>query len=271
MGLSRGAVSVTGTGGTPCHYEVVRAEARSNRSGLLDFPDAMGGRRSPLKGRWSRPMAFLKGGDCMDQADSALQGAIRGPIGAEIVRAASGEIRAYLQGASRDGTFNRSHRTLRISQADVRWLRVLGNLLGRLGKRSWMYREGTRSVWVIETSWHPESPQAISTCREAAAFIRGYFDAEGGVPADKHDRFYVQFVQKDYADLARVRDLLGLLDVQCGRLHNPSVRQDADYWRFYVLAASHRQFIRAVGSWHPRKRMLLDERALSPPVVRRHR
>ena len=31
MGLSLGAVSVTGTGGTPCHYEVVRAEARSDR------------------------------------------------------------------------------------------------------------------------------------------------------------------------------------------------------------------------------------------------
>ena len=37
MGLSRGAVSVTGTGGTPCHYEVVRVEARSIWSGLLSL------------------------------------------------------------------------------------------------------------------------------------------------------------------------------------------------------------------------------------------
>lgn len=61
----------------------------------------------------------------MNPAASALHGSICGPIGAEIDRATSGEIRAYLGGASRDGTFNRLHRTLRICQADVRWLRVL--------------------------------------------------------------------------------------------------------------------------------------------------
>jgi len=198
-------------------------------------------------------------------------GSICEPVGTEIDRATNNEIRAYLHGASRDGTFNRLHRTFRISQADLRWLRVLGDLLGRLGKRSWMYREGTRSVWVIETSWHLESLEAISTQKEAASFVRGYFDAEGGVPADKHDRFYVQFVQKDFADLARVRDLLGALGVLCGRIHNPSVRQDADYWRSYVLTASHERFVRAVGSWHPRKRPLLDERAISPGVVYRGR
>jgi len=76
----------------------------------------------------------------------ATRSSIPEPIAAEIDRATSGEIRAYLQGASRDGTFNRLHNTLRISQADVRWLRVLERLLGRLGKRSWMYREGTRNV-----------------------------------------------------------------------------------------------------------------------------
>lgn len=187
-------------------------------------------------------------------------------IEAEIYRATSDEIRAYLQGASRDGTFNRLHRTLRISQADVRWLLVLQRLLGRLGKRSWMYREGTRNVWVIETAWRPETPETARTPGEAAAFVRGYFDAEGGVPADARDRFYVQFVQKNHADLARTRDFLELLGVQCGRIHNPSARQDPDYWRFYVLAASHKRFIQSVASWHPRKGTLLDERVVSPSI-----
>ena len=172
----------------------------------------MAGRRSPLKGRRSWPIEFLKDGVRMDRAAPALHRSIRGPIGAEIDRATSGEIRAYLRGASRDGTFNRLHRTLRICQADVRWLRVLESLLARLGKRSWIYREGARSVWVIETSWHPEFPATVLGRGEAAAFARGYFDAEGGVPASARDRFYVQFVQKDHADLAHVRDLLGLLD-----------------------------------------------------------
>jgi len=184
-------------------------------------------------------------------------------IETEIDRATNDEINAYLQGASRDGTFNRLHRTLRIAQADVRWLQVLGDLLGRLGKRSWTYREGTRSVWVIETTWRSESPAMIRTQGEATSFVRGYFDAEGGVPGDAGARFYVQFVQKNHADLAHTRGLLGLLGVQCGRIHNPSARRDANYWRFYVLAASHRRFIETIGSWHPRKRMLLDERAHS--------
>jgi hypothetical protein len=124
---------------------------------------------------------------------------------------------------------------------------------------------------VIETTWRPDSTETVLTRAEAAAFVRGYFDAEGGVPGDAYDRFYVQFVQKNHADLARTRGLLGLLGVQCGRIHNPSVRQDADYWRFYVLTASHERFVRAVGSWHPRKRPLPDERAISPGVVYRGR
>ncbi|MDR7545150.1 MAG: LAGLIDADG family homing endonuclease [Armatimonadota bacterium] len=190
-------------------------------------------------------------------------------IEAEISRATASEIQAYLRGASRDGTFNRLHRTLRIAQADLRWLRVLGDLLGRLGKRSWTYREGARRVWVIETTWRPERSAMVRTIAEAAAFVRGYFDAEGGVPADSRARFYVQFVQKHHADLAHTHDLLELLGIRCGRVHNPSARRDADYWRFYVLAASHTRFVQAVGSWHPRKRALLDERTvLSPSALR---
>jgi hypothetical protein len=178
---------------------------------------------------------------------------------------------AYLQGARRDGTFNRSHGTLRIAQADSRWLHILTVLLGRLGKRSRIYREGPRNVWVIETVWRDGPWGAIVTEGEAAAFIRGYFDAEGGLPADVGARFYVQFVQKSRADLTYVRDLLSRLGVWCGRIHNPSGRQDPDYWRLYVLAASHGRFIRTVGSWHPRKRILLDERKALRGGVRRGR
>jgi hypothetical protein len=189
--------------------------------------------------------------------------ALVSPIRAEIDRATVSEIAAYLDGASRDGTFNRLHKTLRVFQSDIRWLRILKHLLSKLGKRSWTYREGARNVWVIETTWRPESSEPSRASGDAAAFVRGYFDAEGGVPVDADDRFYIQFVQKSHADLARVRDLLDLLGISSGRIHNPSARQAPDYWRFYVLAASHEQFIRTIGSWHPRKRTLLKERAIS--------
>jgi hypothetical protein len=198
-------------------------------------------------------------------------GSVCEAIEAEMARATSTEILAYLDGASRDGTFNRLHRTFRISQADARWLDVLGSLLARVGRRSWTYREGMRGVWVLETTWHPQTREVILTPGEGAAFVRGYFDAEGGVPTDSHARFYIQFVQKNRTDLIHVRGLVTWLGVRCGRVHNPSARHDPDYWRFYVRSVSHEQFVRTVGSWHPRKRTLLDERSLSPSIVRRAR
>jgi hypothetical protein len=179
---------------------------------------------------------------------------------AELLEADAREARAYLLGALRDGTFNRFHNTIRISQADRRWLDNLQRLFLNLGSRSWIYREGSRNVWVVETSYRLDAESDLGTSSERIAFVRGYFDAEGGIPRRNESRFYIQMVQKDRADLERVRAFLEELSIHCGRIHNPSVRVDPDYWRFYVLSRSHEEFIRRVGSWHPRKRQLLEAR-----------
>ena len=172
--------------------------------------------------------------------------------------------RAYLLGAAHDGTFNRVHSTLRIAQADPRWLEVLRALFAKLGSRSWIYREGQRNVWVIETSCTLESARGFNYADEQAAFVRGYFDAEGGIPTKRRTRFYIQFTQKDKTDLGHVRSLLCALGVSCGTIHNPSKRVDPNYWRFYVAASSVTAFIGQVGSWHPRKRPLLAQRVENP-------
>jgi hypothetical protein len=99
----------------------------------------------------------------------------------EVLRASPQEARAYLLGASRDGTFNRLHNTLRISQTDTRWLQILQVLFAKLGSRSWIYQEGERNVWVIETTCRLDQLAGPSSDLECAAFARGYFDAEGGV------------------------------------------------------------------------------------------
>jgi hypothetical protein len=78
---------------------------------------------------------------------------------AELLEADAREIRAYVSGASRDGTFSKRHKTLRISQADPRWLLALQILLARAGCRSWIYREGARNVWVIETTHQVVDPK----------------------------------------------------------------------------------------------------------------
>ncbi len=185
--------------------------------------------------------------------------AILPSIMADVQRASLGESRAYLTGAMHDGTFNRLHKTIRIAQADIRWLKVLQAVIRRIGSRSWIYREGNRRVWIVESTCRPGALDQ-ATARDAAAFVRGYFDAEGGMPRETHARFYIQITQKDRHDLGRVRDVLERLGVRCGRLHNPSVRADPDYWRFYVRTASHRAFADRIGSWHPQKRRLLADR-----------
>ncbi len=110
---------------------------------------------------------------------------------AELLKADARETRAYLLGALRDGTFNRFHGTIRISQSDRRWLEGLRELFSKLGSRSWIYREGKRSVWVVETTHRLDGEDEIFGSKERAAFVRGYFDAEGGIPRKREDRFYV--------------------------------------------------------------------------------
>ena len=112
---------------------------------------------------------------------------------------------------------------------------------------------------MIETKHRLEDETILRSRTERSAFIRGYFDAEGGIPRNTADRFYIQLVQKDLADLTRVRTILEGIDIHCGRIHNPSINVDPDYWRFYVLAESHEDFIRSVSSWHPRKLMFSIE------------
>ncbi len=178
----------------------------------------------------------------------------------EVESAGPEECAAYLAGASHDGAYSRLHGTLRISQSTPEWLTVLQAVFRRLGSRSWIYREGARHVWVVESTCRITAPLDIFGPCERAAYARGYFDAEGGLPWRTDRRFYIQLVQKDRRDLEHLRGCLADLGVRCGRIHNPSGRADPEYWRFYVLTSSHRDFIDLVGSWHPHKRGLLGAR-----------
>jgi hypothetical protein len=146
-------------------------------------------------------------------------------IGNELDSASREELRSYLAGASRDGTINRAHGTLRIAQADIAWLHVLQDVLKRLGHRSWIYRERS-TVHVIETCFRVDRSPALTDDPARSAFARGYFDAEGGLPRQLGARAYIQFVQKDLADLNLVRCAVVNLGVVCGRIHNPSWRVD---------------------------------------------
>ncbi len=181
---------------------------------------------------------------------------------AELLATSASGAWSYLFGAAHDATISSRHNTVRFGQADVEWLDVLRLLLKERGQKAWMYREGsTRQFWVLETSarWLANRSALFSTPEERRAYARGYFDAEGGIPRNVVARFYIQFVQKDRADIVNLRTILEEEGIVCGKLHQPSAT-DHPVWRFYVAAASQRDFVSRVGSWHPRKRDLLVAR-----------
>jgi hypothetical protein len=184
---------------------------------------------------------------------------------AELLGADKKDLEAYLQGALCDGTASALHRTHRIGQSDPRWLLTIRMILGALGHRSWIYREGrSRRFWVLETtapflSKHYD-PLPLAGSRSALGYVRGYFDADGGMPRDPNARLYLQFVQRDRESLERVVSLLHSWRIACGRVHNPSPRVDPNYWRVYVLSSCHERFLSLVGSWHPSKRQQMITR-----------
>jgi len=183
--------------------------------------------------------------------------------------------RAYLLGAMHDGTIR--SRTVRISQREDAYVQFLRRLVEREGYRAWTYREGrTRNLYVVEFSKSIFESVEISTEREIVDYVRGYFDADGGIPRNLSHGPYVYFCQKSRSDLALVRSYLVRIGIRCGVIHNPSWRVDPNYWRFYVRRQSLRSFGELVGSWHPTKRLRLRKmiRALqtvSPTPSRRRR
>jgi len=174
------------------------------------------------------------------------------------------EIRAYLQGALHDA-YRRKNR-IRFSQKGTEWLTVLKSLLDQLRYKSWMYREGKRDVYDLETTAEfldfKFDPRSLKTREEQASYIRGFFDAEGGIPHSRIAKFYIQLVQKDQEKMQAIKSILQSLGIKTGALHNPSRRVDPNYWRCFVATASHADFARIIWSFHPLKRARFAERMM---------
>lgn len=172
---------------------------------------------------------------------------------------------AYLHGAFHDGTSNRLHRTFRFCQKEREWLEMLQSMLKENGFNSWIYREGkNRNLYILETTAsflnQKRLPDSFLTSAEKIGYIRGYFDAEGGIPRDTNHWFYIQLSQKNKPELQKLKALLEGLGIGCGKVHIPSHRIDPNYFRFYISRSSHQDFIRIINSWHPRKQKILNSR-----------
>ncbi len=160
--------------------------------------------------------------------------------------------KAYLLGALHDGTVRKL--TYRIVSKDQEYIKFLVKEIKNLGQKAWMYQEGkTRQLYAVEFSRIFLKGFVIKSKQNKIDYIRGYFDAEGGVSRDPKVRYYLYFAQKNLNDLKQVKDWLNSLGIQCGQIHNPSKKVDPDYWRFFIRAKSYEKFAELIGSWHPIK------------------
>jgi len=173
------------------------------------------------------------------------------------------EILAYLHGAMHDASLNKGKR-IRFVQVYEDWLMLIQKILKQIGYNSWIYREGrNRNLYALETLCKELdfgfNPQRLKTDREKIMYIRGFFDAEGGVPRIV-GKFYIQLVQKDYRKIVTLKNMLKSLGIESGKIHNPSKRVNPDYWRIFVSTKHHKSFAEEISSWHPIKGKILSER-----------
>ena len=176
------------------------------------------------------------------------------------------QMEAYFQGALHDATLNKQKR-FRFAQKSEAWLKMLATLLRNLGYNSWIYKEGKeRNVYVLETLASfldfTFDPSKLVAKREQVAYVRGFFDAEGGMPHNKEARFYIQLVQKDKDKILKIKKILLSMGVKTGKVHNPSKRIDPDYWRIFVSSKSEKDFVDKIGSRHPSKIRILTDRVM---------
>jgi intein-encoded DNA endonuclease-like protein len=176
-----------------------------------------------------------------------------------------GEILAYLHGALHDASRNKRTR-IRFAQKYPEWLTLLQYLLKDIGCNSWIYKEGkNRNVYVLETTCRELdfnfNPLTLKSQREKIMYVRGFFDAEGGIP-HTDGAFYIQLVQKNHAKIEAIKQLLEDLGIESGKIHNPSYRVDPDYWRIFIRRSDHILFAKQIGSWHPVKQEIFRKRMM---------
>jgi intein-encoded DNA endonuclease-like protein len=160
--------------------------------------------------------------------------------------------KAYLLGALHDGTVRKL--TFRIAQKDQEYIEFLVKEIKKLGFNSWMYKEGkTRNLFIAEFSRNLLKDFHIKSNQDKIDYIRGYFDAEGGISRDPKVRYYIYFAQKNLKEIQQIKLWLENLGIKTGSIHNPSKSADPNYWRIFISVKSYERFASIIGSWHPVK------------------
>lgn len=182
---------------------------------------------------------------------------------------------AYLLGALRDATIDlreKKNYEIKIAQKDIRWLKLLQQLfekyfqkLGRITNHvnnTSILRINDKTIVneiaeisemkVPQDNW--ETPLVIknSPLPIQVAYLRGFFDAEGGLPKNPQTskQKYLSLSQKNKESLEFLRNILIKMEFNptnltiCGKV-----------WEFRLTRKKDiLKFIEEIGSWHPEKR-----------------
>ena len=164
--------------------------------------------------------------------------------------------KAYLLGIIHDASVRKT--TYRVATKNQTFAEILKQGIIDLGRAAWIYKEGkSRNLWIVEFSKSLLNGMKIISKEEKLDFIRGFFDAEGGIAKSSKVRFYLYFCQKNKIILKEIKRHLVSFGIESGVIHNPSKRVDPNYWRFFIRAKSYKKFAKVVSSSHPEKLPIL--------------
>ncbi len=194
---------------------------------------------------------------------------------------------AYLAGALRDGTViirSGYDYEVKLAQKNYEWLELINGIFKRnFGKGGLIYRERRRSASGVirmyyilrifdkkvvdelmklfdivtpQTRWGTPTVIKYAGIDLVSHYVRGFFDAEGGLPRDPihAKQHYVSFDQANLEALAFVRDKL----MQMG--YRPTrITRTGNIWQFRLTRREDiMRFKNEIGSWHPEKKRRLD-------------
>jgi len=143
--------------------------------------------------------------------------------------------KSYLLGMLHDATERKN--TYRIATKNFNFAKVIREGIIKLNSKVWIYKEGkNRNLWIVEFSKSLLKEVNVKSKQNKIDYIRGYFDAEGGIS----------------------QNYLIELGVSCGVTHNPSKKVDPNYWRFFIRSKSYKYFAKIISSDHPEKIKLLE-------------
>lgn len=164
--------------------------------------------------------------------------------------------KVYLLGLLHDATVRKT--TYRIATKNNFFALILMQGIKKFGQGAWIYKEGkNRNLWIVEFSKSLLKNSGVMSTQDKVDYVRGFFDAEGGIAKSNKVNFYIYFCQKNKDKLLVLKGYLTDLEIQTGIIHNPSRKVDPNYWRFYIKARSFRDFSLIVSSNHPEKFPLL--------------